>query len=90
MEHYWIFKKDYNTGKTEPVCNGIYDTAEECSAHWMGYMYAFMDASNEILGTCALSRGIHERSFVLATKDKEIEYFMLMNKAGYAQMELIK
>lgn len=85
MAHYWIFRTDNKTGRTTSLCNGSRDTEEECFAHWISYLYGFMDSAAELLGGLSfkMDSGLHRHSFRLTYKDeKDIEYFMLLDDEG--------
>ena len=85
MTHYWIFKTDNKTGRTISICGGCHDTEAECRAHWVAYLYGFMDSATELLGGLSfkMDNGTHEHSFRLTYKDeKDFEYFMLLDDEG--------
>ena len=87
MTHYYIFKTDNISGKTIHICNGGHETIKDCTQHWLCYMYGFMDAAYEFIGygNFDMNGGKHAiDSIRFTTKDgsKDVEYFMLLNKAG--------
>ena len=84
MTHYWIFKTDNKSNRTISICNGSHNTEAECRAHWVAYLYGFMDSATELLGglTFGMDKGAHELSFRLTNKDKDFEYFMLLDDEG--------
>lgn len=79
--YYYIFKTDNLTKKSSLVCCGHHNTVEECSSHWIYYMYGFMDAVLELSGV-SITQGSSERSFRVNALDKDVEYFMLLGQEG--------
>ena len=90
MASYYIFKRDNNTGKTTPICNGIHDTQKECLNHFLAYMYGFMDAAIEMVGANNYGMVSDYKDenrpsfrFTVPSQNKNVEYFMLFDQAGH-------
>ena len=93
MASYFIFKRDNNTSKIDCICNGVHDTIVECQNHFYAYMYGFMDAANEMVGIHNYGMEIGYKDpnrpsfhFTIPDQGKDVEYFMLFDKAGHAMI----
>lgn len=85
MVSYYIFKTDNNTNKTVHICNGSYDTKEECRKHWLAYTYGFMDCAFEVYGAGNFEMFgdiIKDNKFTLKARAKSTTFFMLFDKEG--------
>lgn len=83
MVHYYIFKTDNNTDKTVHICNGSYDTKDECRRHWLAYTYGFMDCAFEVYGAGNFEMAgdiMKDCKFTLHAKAKNISYYMLFDE----------
>ena len=83
MVSYYIFKTDNNTDKTVHICNGSYDTKEECRKHWLAYTYGFMDCAFEVYGAGNFEMFgdiIKDNKFTLKARAKSTTFFMLFDK----------
>ena len=83
--NYYIFKTDWNTGKTVNICGGSHDDELQCRQHWQAYMYGFMDGDYELLGrkNFDMMNGKRTLSFKIHIEGKKlVEYFMLFDKEG--------
>ena len=91
MTNYYIFKRDYLTGKTMIICNGSHNDERECRIHWQSYMYGFMDGAFEMLGrdNFQMQAGTHKLSFLFTAVGRNVEYFMLFDQAGRDLIEEI-
>lgn len=82
MTNYFIFSRNLSTGITIAICNGCRADKDSAAAHWVAYMYGFMDAEREFTGKSDMKEGSTEKSFIIRKNGIEIEYFMLLDDEG--------